>query len=1387
MAVKLQVYVTEEDMLVAAVGKKVLAQTPWGDVGGNPTGEQADEVRRGLYAALGGEALQAKLDSDDEHLLLLVLDDYTAEIPWEYAVCPDGDFLGCQVGLLRLVPEAPKVKAGTGGGPVRLVVLSADPLVADDEANTPRQGYKLDIESEIDALKSDLAGSESGVVAQRIPPTHAALRKGLSRGPAILHLSCHGMVVTPPAPEASATDEEESDTEESDEEVAEPQPEAMLLLENEDGRAIRLTGQELRRLPEPGVLRLVVLSACQSAKSDANLARALVRAGIPAAVGMQDTFPDRLSGVFAATMYSALLEGQPLSRALRRTRIALSEQHPDSVGIPIGYIAEGGDRALPLTVGTADLSRLNLPQPNLPTVLLPPRPFVGRETELYVLATLMSANERVLTIVGPSGIGKSALAAAFVTRFGWRFPGGVAAVALTDHTTLGAEPVIFELVRRLVGDEAAAPLAGQPAELLVERLITEARTRPPFLLLLDNYESVLEAVDDATVVAVDQPSQEPPAVRLHRLMVKLAETGQRMLVTSRRHPTGFAGEVVYPRGGLGGIPAEAGSHLFFHYSTRANPNLEADVSLAQSVFQATEGHPLAIALLASEWDASPEHQTQEFMERWPQELAEAHLPGLPAHHVRFTVAFDRSFRRLNSTTQAQLVALSRFPAPFTVEGAAFLWTGHLPANEQEHSLTEATLGNYVRRSLLRVNGWDAENRAATYRIEPVILGVLRSHAPAEAPASEEAGYLAYADWLLNDLADKVEQDAVAAGLIWRWCNTMVGMAASQPEVSRATYSWRLARILRYFGRMTEAGQMIELGRPLAEAQNDGALVARLTFEQAAMKRIQGDLPGALALLDQSSALDKTGVLDKSALLRERAAIHATQGEMDNALALAQQALAEAETGQNIRGQVLGLRAVGELLAARGTLDGALECYEKAIQLAEANNDIQGKSDVIQAMADVVLTQGQIDRAFALLNEALGVDKATGDNQGRIRTLLSLAPLMAMWGEIAYAIGYLNEARASAEAIGDAYLRSIALQMTGEILLPLGDSKNALEFFQVARPIKEALGDLRGKAHVLRGIAQVMIRRTQYEQAAGLLQEALTLSTQVGDIAGQSATLLALAELATAQQERPQAKQHLQKALEVAQRLGDPALLGSIQEALGQVAEGQGHWKVATKHYTEALALYEGLRAAAVPRLTTRLAALEEPHDEVPAIDEWVAQYTLSAVNLRTNQQPGDELADLCQGYADSGELSAWQTYYLTGLAGMLRQPNASMLLPLLSAVKGLLPSYQKQADARDFLLNVARYCGMGAHDVAIVCAEPAIAMLRSEELTAETAETLSIALYNQSTYIEAGGRLREAVTAMEEVVRLDEQWQLADTHSDRQRLHAVQQMLADQEKAAAAA
>src|SRR5690242_5854318 len=142
--------------------------------------------------------------------------------------------------------------------------------------------------------------------------------------------------------------------------------------------------------------------------------------------------------------------------------------------------------------------------------------FVGRRRELAEVRKKLAA-ARLVSLVGPGGVGKTRLAIRVATDLGRGFPGGAWLVELAElrDPTLVAGAVMAALDLR---DQAAA----RPLALLGQYL----RDRE-LLLVLDNCEHLLDAA--ATLAAE---------------MIKAAP-GVRVIATSRE-PLSVAGEHLVP-------------------------------------------------------------------------------------------------------------------------------------------------------------------------------------------------------------------------------------------------------------------------------------------------------------------------------------------------------------------------------------------------------------------------------------------------------------------------------------------------------------------------------------------------------------------------------------------------------------------------------------------------------------------------------------------------------------------------------------------------------------------------------------------------------------------------------------------------------------------------
>src|ERR1700741_5152613 len=134
---------------------------------------------------------------------------------------------------------------------------------------------------------------------------------------------------------------------------------------------------------------------------------------------------------------------------------------------------------LPVTTGDGEATRASRPKHNLPYQLTS---FVGREQEIAQLEELVAAN-RLVTLTGAGGAGKTRLAIEVARRLTDAFPDGVWLVELAELSDPG-------LVPQAVAQ--ALEVKEQPTRPVIETL-GEYLASKKLLLVLDNVEHLLEA------------------------------------------------------------------------------------------------------------------------------------------------------------------------------------------------------------------------------------------------------------------------------------------------------------------------------------------------------------------------------------------------------------------------------------------------------------------------------------------------------------------------------------------------------------------------------------------------------------------------------------------------------------------------------------------------------------------------------------------------------------------------------------------------------------------------------------------------------------------------------------------------------------------------------
>lgn len=380
---------------------------------------------------------------------------------------------------------------------------------------------------------------------------------------------------------------------------------------------------------------------------------------------------------------------------------------------------------------------------NLP---IPLTPLVGRETEhSQIIERITDTDCRLLTILGPGGIGKTRLAVSVAESLAASFPDGVAFVSLEEVSAGEASEKLIANLANALSFTFSAPRP--PRELILDHLADKA-----ILLVMDNMESLRQ--NDKLLAAI---LQHAPKVKI--------------LVTSRQR-LGVAGEWLFELKGLSFAThhTEYASaiypavQLFVECARRLRPDFDPDTEATSinRICQLVDGFPLGIELAAQWVIVLPCAEIVANLER-SIDMLTANLEETPERHHSLRLVMNDSWNSLTMDERRLFRCLSIFHGGFD-----------LAAAEQVAGATLPQLAGLVNKS------WLQHERSGRYHIHELLrqYGVERLTAQSDEELTARNSHARYyADFLLK------RQDA----LIDRK-NTLVSTEIDL-EVNNLRFAW----------------------------------------------------------------------------------------------------------------------------------------------------------------------------------------------------------------------------------------------------------------------------------------------------------------------------------------------------------------------------------------------------------------------------------------------------------------------------------------------------------------------------------------------------------------------------------------------------------------------
>jgi tetratricopeptide (TPR) repeat protein len=894
--------------------------------------------------------------------------------------------------------------------------------------------------------------------------------------------------------------------------------EGFLLLEDEKGDAEETSNDKVVKLLSAyPSLRLVVLSACQSAKRSQNpgylgLAEQLLAQGVPTVLAMQHSVRDDRASEFARRFYSSLAAGKAVDVALTEARVVLSMEGVD-FATPILYMTDPN----PITM------RQVTPESESETVRHRPlmiwgavptmaRGFVGRGQELREIGEgFLRGKQRAFIIHGFAGIGKSLLATQAATRLARHFV-GVKAIRCTQITR--PETILAELnsFLNLVRVETFNPVVYAETSLesktdIMCNILGQVRC----LVILDNFEDCLNS---------ECRISDPAFAQFMGQLLGNVSEGTKFLITSRydfeplEGPGSLAGQLGHIA--LGELPFPMAVQIMNKFDELAKlplttrpqqPRIRGtDRGISKkSVYDIVGGHPYAIGILGQQARVIGVHDLLQKLEVVKQDIIEFAL-------------LEHIFQEISPQAQNLLKRASVYEDPVPFDG--LIWVIDPPINELELADSVREL---IKWGLLVT--YQSKEDEIFFTLHTVVRDFAgRKLGETEAKkASFQAACFYYKEIALetSDEVEKMQADneRQAGEQLFRLIDQAL---ANSPE-----RVWDLLRARHYFAR--------------AGRHDMSSNIVMLTCDYLIR---WGHVDQVMNLLTEV-ALTSENERERAQANLNLARVYNHFGDYDSPIQLYEDAIATYESQGDRALVAKALNNLGMVYEDRGDYEKALQAYNRSLATKLELGDKGGAINSLANISSIYKNQGNYVEALYELRRATEiVDELKDDN---FRALI------------------LNHSGAVFEDIAQS-------QIAGR-----GSDPNEVEALVIARQQFESslehyerIGDRSGVSHMLINLGNIHRLSGNIRTAQKMFEDGLNILVEIGHKSGIAYCLMGLATIHEADGDLAASQERFGQSLAISEEIGDKQLIAYSYFGLGKAMEKQGNFVEAKQQYLAAL-------------------------------------------------------------------------------------------------------------------------------------------------------------------------------------------------------------------------
>lgn len=694
---------------------------------------------------------------------------------------------------------------------------------------------------------------------------------------------------------------------------------------------------------------------------------------------------------------------------------------------------------------------LPTPRHNLPAS---PTVFIGRDTEVAEIRCLLLEDPdcRLLTLVGPGGIGKTRLALRVAESLlttqpeHGRFAQGIFFVPL--EAVRAASGIVTAILSVLEDSGFAIPAAASLHGQLLDFLRTKA-----LLLVLDNAEHLVEEVDILAAIVATAP-------------------GVKILVTSRValnlqqewfHP--LAG-MAYPLAGNTpdmALAAYDAVRLFAYHARRARSDFSLAVEFEPVVriCSLVDGTPLALELASAWLKGLPCQQIVRELEHGLDILTARHH-NIPARHRSMRTVLEQSWHLLAPEEQDVLTRLAVFQGGFTQDAARVI-AGASPVTltllVEQSMVRMTTPGRYQMHELLRQ--FAAEHLQDAWPTHEAYSRYFVTFAQQRYTCFLDQRYAE----AIKDLADERENLRAA----WQWLMEQVQTEPQSDGVLERLaafvhpMSWLYReRALNWEGKAVFQAACTAIAAVLSQGAWPRAHMHRM---RVLLARLQIRLAFFLYYLGEYEQVEQSSAAALPVVRASRLA---------------------AEEG-------LALEAAARVHLRRGNYEATKTAAQCSMALARRAGNNLHATDALVLLARTAADEGDYDLAIRLHQHTVGLYRQLNYRAGTARALTNLGNTHILRGDYAAAQPLLEQAHTMAQEHNNRFLIMFAGTNLGTVMSALGRYDEAAAYFRQNLVLAREIGDQRWLAVNLNSLSLMALHTHDLDGAQRHAQQALAVA------------------------------------------------------------------------------------------------------------------------------------------------------------------------------------------------------------------------------------------------------------------------------------------------------